>query len=148
MLKDLRLTPVSMETSSQDVIDSLENFLSRREFIEGREFILSIADSVARLPDMAIICANFYLEAGNPKWAEESLEKANIEKLLSEDGALLDERIACMALLSAHVKKFRYCDFESALAIVLKLEEFYVHLNCKLKCSTYENYPKPTSLLS
>jgi hypothetical protein len=66
--------------------------------------------------------------SGHPKWAEESLEFANCETLISEDCALLQEQIAYMALIAAHVKIRRYCQYDKSYALIREIEDLYVGL--------------------
>lgn len=90
--------------STGEGVDSMRRFILRREFNEGRSFILGLDNSVACLPPVGLVCTSFYNLLGHPKLAEQGLQLANHETLTIEDGALLDEVVACMALVAAQVK--------------------------------------------
>lgn len=130
-------SPATVDT----VVASVRNFYLRRDFNEGRSFILSLEESVTRLVEVGLVSAGFYMVSGHPKWAEESLEIANCEVLISEDCALLQEEIAFMALIAAHVKIRRYCQYKKSHALIREIEDLYVNLQRGSQPSTnFINY--------
>jgi hypothetical protein len=65
---------------------------------------------------------------GHPKLAEQSLRLANCETLIIEDGALLDEVVAGMALVAAQVKIRRSFGYEKSFALARQIEDIYFDL--------------------
>jgi len=120
-----------MASREQLAVNLISKFLTRHEFVEGHRFISSLESSIIQTVEVGIISAEFYVRTGKLALAEKSLEIAGFHSLFVDNASLLDERIACMALLSAKIRMKRRFEYESTFKIAHQIKDIYCHLKCR-----------------
>ncbi len=122
-----KMAASALAAKADEAEQTIYSLMWKLDPVQTHEYISSLGGALKAEPVVAIASVLAYMETQDYRRAAEVVNAIHLDKLCGEDGWILQEDIASLALLSAVIESYRTLQFNKLLAVLREVEDVYIN---------------------